>query len=402
LGGLVKVALVILHADPAKGGAEGYTVNLAHALNRRGHDVSLLATTFGEAARGGVVGNVMLEGGGLTRRGRYHAFIDSLDSHLASHAYDVIHAIAPVRRCNFYHPQAGLAAEALASGHLKYEGLRRPLDQLATRLNPKRQFVGSVERDLLTGPDAPHLLCVSDMVKETARRHYPGLPQEKLVTLFNAVDPGRFDPARRPEARDEARRQWGLGPDQVVALMVAQDFVRKGLRPAIEALARVADERLVLLVVGKPDAGPFRELARSFGVERRVVFAGPVGDTYGAYRAGDFFVLPTHHDPCSLVVLEALAMGLPVITTTANGAHEMMEEGRHGFVLTDPADPVPLAAALRKMLDDEARRRMGRACLALRPRLSYERHLEQLEGLYEKVRRRDTSRQPAVESTRQT
>ena len=143
----MKVALVILHADPAKGGAEGYTVNLAAALGRRGHDVSLLATTFGAQAKSAAA-NLPLAGDGLTRLGRYKRFLDSLDGHLNGVSYDVVHAIAPVRRCDFYHPQAGLAAEALASGHLKYGPVRAPLDKLATRLNPTRQFVGSVERKL--------------------------------------------------------------------------------------------------------------------------------------------------------------------------------------------------------------------------------------------------------------
>ena len=375
----VNVALVILHADPAKGGAEGYTVNLASALTRRGHDVSLLATSFGPQAK--AVANVPLAADGLTRLGRYKKFLDSLDAHLAAAPYDVVHAIAPVRRCDFYHPQAGLAAEALASGHLKYGPVRGPLDKLATRLNPKRQFVGAVERQLLTGPDAPTLLCVSEMVKQTARAHYT-LPDQKLVTLFNAVDPARFDPDARPDAAAQIRRQFDIAGNKVVALVVAQDFRRKGVRPAIEALARVKDPRLVLLVVGKPDPRAYQLLAQKLGVAGRVVFAGPASDTYGFYRAADFFVLPTHHDPCSLVVLEALAMGLPTITTTLNGAHEAMTEGTHGYVLTDPADAAALAGAMRKMLDPGKRRAMSEACLALRPRLSYERHLDQLEALY--------------------
>ena len=392
----MKVALVILHADPAKGGAEGYTVNLAAALRRRGNDVSLLATTFGPQAK--VVANVPLVGDGLTRLGRYKKFLDSLDAHLAATSYDVVHAIAPVRRCDFYHPQAGLAAEALASGHLKYGPLRAPLDKLATRLNPKRQFVGSVERRLLSGDEAPVLLCVSDMVKQTARAHY-ALPEEKLVTLFNAVDPARFDPAARPDVGVEVRRRFGIGPDKVVALVVAQDFRRKGVGPAIEALARVNDPRLVLLVVGKPDPRAYQLLAAKLGVSDRVIFAGATPDTYAFYRAGDFFVLPTHHDPCSLVVLEALAMGLPTITTTLNGAHEIMAEGTHGYVLTDPADAAALAEAMGKMLDPAKRHAMARACLALRPQLSYERHLDQLESLYERAaasRRAPTSRSPAA------
>jgi UDP-glucose:(heptosyl)LPS alpha-1,3-glucosyltransferase len=390
----VKVALVILHADPRKGGAEGYTVNLAHALARRRHDVSLVATTFGPQCDG--IRQVGLDGRGVTRLGRYRAFLDSLDRHLAGAAYDVVHAIAPVRRCDFYHPQAGLAAEALASGHLKYEGLRRPLDRLATRLNRKRQFVASVERKSLAGPDAPTVLCVSDMVRRTGSEHYPSLPDEKLVTLFNAVDPVRFDPDARPQAGEEVRRRFGIGPDKVVALIVAQDFKRKGLRPAIEAVARVPDQRLVLLVVGKPDPRAYKQLAARLNVSSRVIFAGPTADTYGSYRAADLFVLPTWHDPCSLVVLEALAMGLPTITTLQNGACELIDEGRHGCVLADPSDVAGIARGITQLLDPATRRAQRDACLALRPRLSYERHLDQLEALYHRSASNKASRQSAA------
>jgi UDP-glucose:(heptosyl)LPS alpha-1,3-glucosyltransferase len=196
------------------------------------------------------------------------------------------------------------------------------------------------------------------------------------------------------------RRRLSIAPEKVVGLIVAQDFRRKGLRPAIDAVAQVDDPRLVLLVVGKPDPREYKEWAVARGIADRVIFTGPTSDTYGFYRAADFFVLPTHHDPCSLVVLEALAMGLPTITTTLNGAHEIMEEGRHGFVLTDPSDVAALAGGMRKMLDAEARRAMSRACLDLRPELSYERHLDQLESLYEQARRRRPAEAAAASSPR--
>ncbi len=381
----MRVALVILHAEPAKGGAEGYTVNLAKSLGARGHDVSLVSTSFAPAAE--VVANVKLDAGGLTRLGRYKNFVAALDRHLDRTRYDVVHAIAPVRRCDLYHPQAGLSAEALASGHLRYGGLRRPLDRLATRLNAKRQFVAGVERDLLTRAGAAtKVLCVSELVKETARRHY-GLPEERLVTLFNAIDATFYNPIINPGARDDTRKKHGRGPEQVVALIVAQDFRRKGVRPAIEALAKVRDERLVLLVVGKPDAAPYRALAASLGVAHRVIFAGPTTYTYAYYRAADFFVLPTWHDPCSLVVLEALAMGLPTITTRQNGAYEIMTEGMHGFVLDDPGRTEALAAMMGDLADADRRAEMAEACLALRPRLSWDAHLDQLEGVYAGVAR---------------
>ncbi len=101
--------------------------------------------------------------------------------------------------------------------------------------------------------------------------------------------------------------------------MIAQDFARKGLRETLVAMRRLDDAQLNLVVVGKENPARYRKLANTLGLHDRVVFAGATKDPYAYYKAADFFVLPTRHDPCSLVVLEALAMGLPVISTVKNG-----------------------------------------------------------------------------------
>jgi glycosyltransferase involved in cell wall biosynthesis len=122
------------------------------------------------------------------------------------------------------------------------------------------------------------------------------------------------------------------------------------------------------------------------GVASRVHFAGRTDDPYAFYRAADFFVLPTRHDPCSLVVLESLVMGVPVISTVFNGACEIMTNGIHGFVLENPSEVAPLARAMDEMADDARRRGMSEACLALRTPLSFDVHLNRLEAIYQAAR----------------
>ena len=380
----LTILLPILHADPARGGAERYTVDLAAGLRKRGHDVRIAASTF--AADVQSPGDVVIDAGGSTRHSRYLRFLDGLDRHLASQRYDIVHAMLPVRRCDIYHPHAGIAAAALAGGHLKYEAaLMQAVSRVATRLNRRRQRFGEVERTLLTGSRPPTVLCLSQYVQTTVRRHYT-LADSQLATLFNAVDLSRFDPARQPDARSEMRRELGIEDDRVVALMIANDFERKGLREAVAAVGKAADPRLLLIVVGKQDPRPYRAMAEKIG-EGKVIFAGSTADPYPLYRASDFVLLPTHHDPCSLVLLEALAMGLPAISTIFNGACEIMTDGREGFVLRDPNDAVTLANAVRQMLDADRRAAMSAAALALRPRLAYDRHLDTLEEIYRRVGR---------------
>jgi UDP-glucose:(heptosyl)LPS alpha-1,3-glucosyltransferase len=380
----LHIALVILHADPVRGGAERYTVDLAAGLRGRGHDVALIASSF---APGNLPhGAVHLPTSGATRVGRYAHFLNQLNQHLAANSYDIVHSMLPVRQCDVYHPHAGIAAEAIRSGHLKHQGwVMQVLARLANQMNPRRRRFAAVERALLTGPRPPVLLCLSEYVKRGLLPHY-SLAPDRLATLFNATDLQRFDPAARPQARDEIRQRFAIAHDRIVALMIAQDFARKGLAEAIGALSRVNDDRLILLVVGKQDPAAYRKLAEQKGVASRVIFAGKTADPHAFYRAADLFVLPTRHDPCSLVVLEALAMGLPVISTVFNGGCEIMEEGRHGFVLADPGDIGALTEALRKLLDDETRRIMSAHCIELRPRLAYERHLDELLRIYEQTR----------------
>jgi UDP-glucose:(heptosyl)LPS alpha-1,3-glucosyltransferase len=351
----VKIALVILHADPSRGGAERYTADLAGALARRGHQAAIISTAS-------------LNPTGFTRSARYACFLDQLDLHLASNAYDVVHAMLPVRRCDVYHPHAGLAVAAAE----RMSGFKR-------LTNPRRVRFSNVEQELLRSPNPPAVLCLSQLVKRDVQQHYPNLPPEKLPTLFNAVDLERFQPGPRD---DVIRRQLKLPADAVMALIVANDFARKGLAEAIQAtgLVNADDPRLVLVVLGKQDVTLYRRLAER--ARAKVVFAGQAADPRPYYRAADFFVLPTKHDPCSLVVLESLAMGLPVISTVQNGATEVMADNLHGFVLPDPKRTIDFAAAMRQLMEPAARQRMSAACVELRPKLSYEHHLDTLEAVY--------------------
>ncbi len=361
----MKIALVILHADPARGGGERYTVDLAAALARRGHDVSLLASSHPAHPPHREVRILTLAARGLTRSGKYRSFLEATENELNASRYDVVHAMLPVTRCDVYHPHAGIAAEAEQKWNI--------------HLNPRRKRMAAVERELLTGAHPPITIALSEYVKRSIRRHY-AVAEDRLATRFNAVRTDWFVPPPPDE------RVFADGA--VRALIVANDFRRKGLAAAIEAVSKIHRPEmkdLNLKVVGKEDVTPWRRLTKRLGVEKRVHFAGESTDARQDYQHADMLVLPTRHDPCSLVVLEALSTGLPVISTVFNGATEIMTDGVHGYVLKDPTDVDALADAMRKLLDPERRRAMSEACLALRPKLSYGHHLEQLMAIYDRA-----------------
>jgi UDP-glucose:(heptosyl)LPS alpha-1,3-glucosyltransferase len=310
---------------------------------------------------------VKLDHRGATRTGKYLRFLDSLDAHLKENRYDIVHAMLPVRQCDVYHPHAGIAAEANQKWTVAF--------------NPRRRAMAKVEGKLLSGSNAPLVLALSDYIKGFIRKHY-ALPEDRLATLFNAVNLERFQPQPIPHHQPPK------------ALFIGHDWERKGLMPAIVAMRRISCDRdqplpLHLIVVGKKPSS-----AHLPPTTNDIQQVGETCDTRPYYATADFFVLPTKHDPCSLVVLEALAMGLPVISTKFNGACEIMTDGVHGYVLDDPDDVNALADAMRKMLDPQRRAQMNKACLELRPMLSYEHHLDRLEEIYRRATKGDTSVAP--------
>jgi len=388
----VKVGLVIFHADPSRGGAERYTIDLARSLSHRGHNVTLLASSYKDTPW--EVKQIKCDAHGVSPAWRYRSFLSHLDTNLQSHSFDVLHAMLPVHRCDLYHPHAGLAAENLAMGHLKYRGkVAQSVARLSNLANGRRRLFAAVERKMMSASLPPMVLCLSEYVRRTVRSRYP-LKEDHLPILFNGVDLRTFDPKRNPEAGAGVRTQLGIAHDAVLAVIIAQDFHRKGLDTAIAAVARVPDGRLKLIVVGRDYATPYEKLASRLGAEKRVFFVGAAADPYAYYRAADVFVLPTRHDPCSLVVLEALAMGVPAITSAANGAGEIITHGLDGMIVSDPNDVPRLTEALKAMLDERRRGNMSQAALMLRPRLSYDAHVNQLLTLYQKAMER--KRRPGV------
>jgi UDP-glucose:(heptosyl)LPS alpha-1,3-glucosyltransferase len=146
------------------------------------------------------------------------------------------------------------------------------------------------------------------------------------------------------------RQAVGLGDHDKVILFVGSGFRRKGLETLIRSLPNVKKslhgERLVTIVIGKGDTDLYRQTAKRLGVEDDIIFLGPRSGIEKFYAAADIFVLPTIYDPFSNACLEAMASGLPVVTTRNNGAAEIIEEGKEGFVTASITDSSELAGEI--------------------------------------------------------
>jgi UDP-glucose:(heptosyl)LPS alpha-1,3-glucosyltransferase len=155
------------------------------------------------------------------------------------------------------------------------------------------------------------------------------------------------------------------------------------LHETIAALATlpISRQKIGLVVAGGGRPAPFARQIRQLGLDDSVRFLGNVPDSVAVYRAGDVYIQPTYYDPCSLVVLEAMACGLPSITTTINGASELMTPAM-GEVIDHPTNLAALRQAMTRFLDDRERATAGEAARAGMARQTLSANSDQLIELY--------------------
>ena len=212
-------------------------------------------------------------------------------------------------------------------------------------------------------PDLRAVICNSKMVRREVAERF-AISSDKLVLIRNGVDLDRFHPDARAVHRDAMRRKLRIPLDARVFVLVGSGFERKGVRPALDALRAI--ENAVLVIVGHDKHSDRYEAdAARLNVAPRVRFVGAVTDPLPYYATADVFVLPTIYDPFPNAALEAMACGLPVITTDACGAAELIDEGVNGWVVAS-GEPKRLGEAMRHAMALDAAQRDAMSSAARR------------------------------------
>jgi UDP-glucose:(heptosyl)LPS alpha-1,3-glucosyltransferase len=384
----MDIALCYESVLPARGGAETYIGDLTRRLARDGHAVHLYACRWDALALPAATHFHRLDVPGGPRFLRPWRFAAACEQALAKNHHDVTVGFDKTWGQDVLYPQGGLHAASAAHNRLKF---RHPWERaLATAgkwFDPAAWSFARLERKQYLGPNRPLVVVNSRMVRGHFEQFY-GVPPEAVRVVYSAIDPLRFAADDRLKRRQAERDRWGVSPDETVGLFVAMNYRLKGLAPLIRAVALVPRGKpFRVAVVGHPKFGRYQRLAARLGVADRVVFLGHRGDPKDAYFAADFLVHPTFYDPCSLVALEALACGLPVITTRYNGASELLSPPADGVVVSDPHNAPELAAAMATMLDRGYRAAASQAARQTGSRWTFEHHYRALLDVFGEVRR---------------
>jgi UDP-glucose:(heptosyl)LPS alpha-1,3-glucosyltransferase len=237
----------------------------------------------------------------------------------------------------------------------------------------------ALERRVFAG--TPEIVAISRRGAAEIGRLY-GVTEARLTVVYNGVDLARFHPDHRARLRAAARAEVGVAGDTWVVLFAGSGFERKGLATAVEALAGLEDRRSRLLVLGKGDTRAYRTVAERMEVARRIAWLGPRPDVERWYAAADALVLPTLYEPFGNVHLEALASGVPVVTTTVAGGAEAVSDACGAVV--PPRQPAAVAAALARLRASDRSVLTAAARAAAEP-FTYARQVAGFEQIYRRL-----------------
>lgn len=345
----MRVALIhIKHA--ASGGVEAYLTNLARYLASAGHEVTIICRSHDELPHP-AVRFVRLRPFNLGGAWKMWAFAQAVERHVAETAYDVVYGLGKTWSHDVVRLGGGCHQTYL---DLAGEAERRFLHPPGGGWLKNRTAL-AIERRGLSPGAYRRVITNSHMVKrDVCARHQ--VPLELVTVIHNGVDGQRFHPRHRNEEGAALRRSCGFAPEHQVVLFLGSGYARKGLDLVLGAfhvlLARCPSARL--LVVGYDSSqSRYQTRAGELGLSEAACFLGGRRDVHACYAAADLYVLPTRYDPFANSTLEALASGLPVITSDANGGAEVITPGQDGEVLSIGATADELSAVLAQWLHPE-------------------------------------------------
>jgi UDP-glucose:(heptosyl)LPS alpha-1,3-glucosyltransferase len=237
----------------------------------------------------------------------------------------------------------------------QYVGLLRGLHRRAYYA-----FLATLERHIYSNRKTS-LAAVSQRTADLLLHYFR---RDDVRVIPNGVDTQEFSPSLRLARRAAARLRYGFSDKDFVSLVIGNDWRVKGVPTILAAMAKVPDAPVCLLAVGDDSAESFREMAKRLGIEERCRWETSRPDVRDLYAAADVYVSPSSEDSFGMPVAEAMACGLPAITSVFAGVSSLVRDQVDAFVLRDPKDADLLAGLLKRLHDNQALRNQVGAAAA--------------------------------------
>lgn len=376
----MKITICVKHFG-GLGGQEGFISKLTAFLLKKEHQVKVIAVS-GEPVSGIDFEKVSIPPF-VPRSMRAWVYGTALAKTMQKDTSDVSFGEQKMWNCNIIRPGGGIEIDYWIR-RIRESSLSEKTASVLAPLFPKRYFDLRCERNGYSSSKLKHVIVNSQMVRKTLLLHYPIQP-DRVTVVSNGADIDRYNPENASKWRTEIRKQLEIPEQNLTGVFAAHNFKLKGLREAIETIAMVSDQhpenQPQLIVLGGGDTSSYLHLAKHLGVENSVKFAGVTIHPEEYYAAADFLLFPTLYDPCANVTLEALASGLPVITTKLNGAHELLTENTHGWIVEHPSDISKMSEYIWRLTNPETLSNMKTAARELALNHSLEGKLSRIEQI---------------------
>lgn len=379
----MKVAFCLENLVPSRGGAEQYVKDLSSLFCREEHEVHIFTMRSVVAPEKNLKLHILR----VPRRPKFLRalwFALSCRRAVRRDNFAVIHSFGRTLGMDVFQPLGGSQMAGLIGNLRSIDNpLKRFFKVLCYIFSLRRLVYFLIEK--LQMRQASLVVAISGMVKKDLIK-YTRLGQGKVRIVRNGVDLVKFHPDNRTRYREERRTKLGLKQEDILILFVAHNFRLKGLRPLLFALRKLARRHpeipFKLGVLGQGKTSTFQRLAEKLGVADRVIFIGLSADTAHYYAAADICVHPSFYDPSALVVLEAMASGIPVITTDFCGTSEIISEGVEGYVVKTPNNVTEMAGRILALSDPAHRREMGIRARARAEKAPYARNMQAILGIH--------------------
>jgi UDP-glucose:(heptosyl)LPS alpha-1,3-glucosyltransferase len=378
----MRIALVTRRFDPAGGGTERDLMITAQILAHAGHRITIYAGEVRATSNEWPVRSVA-----SPRLGRALGllwFARAAGAAGRREGADLVLSFARI-----------FDADILRSGggaHVSYVRAARQWQsqsaRIAMRVNLYHQVQMIVERRGFASPRFQRAIAVSDLVRDDLAKTFALAPAQ-AVTLYNGVELDRFVPEPDAVARSAIRREFGVNDSPPVVLFVGNGFARKGLRYLIETWPAIGGAARLIVIGTDQTAGWYERLARRLGLRDRVTFLGRRTDVERLMRGADALALASLFEPFGNVAMEAMASGVPVLTTAFCGVAEVMPAVLRAYIVNDPANRTELAARMNALI--QAAPSLEAAARASAEQFTWERHARELFAIIEEAADRKAS-----------
>ena len=376
----MRIALITKRVSHSLGGAERVSAILCKRLAEKGHDVDVLTIYTDTRIR-----RVHIRPQKINTwfsPWRLISFNRKVKKILKNERFDIIYSLCQVFPIDIYRVGDGIHQHWM---RIQYPNvIQRWIKYLTSLVHLAMRWL---ENQIFKEGNCKYFITNSRLIKNQVMEYFH-ISDKRIKVIYNGVDNDKFNLGVKTYSA-AMRDKYSIDNDELVLLFISNNWERKGLSTIIEAMSKTGIEKIRLVVVGRGEKRRYISLAKNKAISPgKLIFTGLTDDVEKYYGMADIFVLPSRYEPFSNVCLEAMACGLPVITTRTNGASELIRIGENGFIIDDWKDSDSIGGVIKILNNGNIREKFGENAAGTAEEYTWERHIEETSKVFDLITNR--------------